>query len=155
MGEIYSSSSGEPVSFSPLWTFLCRRKFETTEKCRPQPSTSHANAAKTLLVHVSNGGVAVRADCLSGWVGRMLLTLLAGVAIHVSLERRRACESLVADLALMLLLSVGRHFGAKLAHHGLGAGGCTTGQKTCRSGQSAGLIGLGCCGAVVGHGRVD
>jgi hypothetical protein len=44
--RVYSSSSGESPSFSPLCTFLCRRKFETTEKCRPQPSTSHANAIR-------------------------------------------------------------------------------------------------------------
>jgi hypothetical protein len=29
---IYSSSSPEAPSFSPLWTFLCRRRLETTEK---------------------------------------------------------------------------------------------------------------------------
>lgn len=40
----YSSSSPEMPSFSPLWTFLCRRRLETTEKCRPHPSTSQANA---------------------------------------------------------------------------------------------------------------
>ena len=43
----YSSSSGDPVSFSDLWTFLWRRRFETTEKWRPQPSKSHAYAVKT------------------------------------------------------------------------------------------------------------
>lgn len=48
---IYSSSSGEPPSFSPLCTFLCRRRLETTEKCRPQPSTSHANAIDNALVY--------------------------------------------------------------------------------------------------------
>lgn len=33
-----------------LWTFLCRRRFDTTEKCRPQPSTSHENAAEKIPV---------------------------------------------------------------------------------------------------------
>lgn len=49
------------------------------------------------------------------------LTLLAGVAVHMGLKRRRTREALVADLALVLLLRVGRHLGAELAHHGLRA----------------------------------
>lgn len=35
----------------PLWTFRCRRRFETTEKLRPHPSTSHLNAVSSR--HVS------------------------------------------------------------------------------------------------------
>ena len=37
--------------------------------------------------------------------------LLASMAIHVGLERTWAGESLVADLAFVLLLRVGREFG--------------------------------------------
>jgi uncharacterized membrane protein len=129
------------VSFSPLCTFLWRRKFETTEKCRPQPATSQANAV-VLLVSVW-GGIAVEE-----------LTLLASVAVHVCLQRRRTRESLVADLALVLLLGVGGHLGAELAHHGLGTGGRATSQKTSRPGKSARLIRLGSARAVIGHGRV-
>ena len=41
----YSSSSGDKWSRpSPLCTLRCRRKFDTTEKWRPHPSTSQANA---------------------------------------------------------------------------------------------------------------
>lgn len=43
------------MSFSPLWTFLCRRKLETTEKCRPQPSTSHANAVILVSLQLKTG----------------------------------------------------------------------------------------------------
>lgn len=45
--------------------------------------------------------------------------LLAGVAVHVSLQRTGASEPLVANLTLVLLLSTGRHFGAELSHHRL------------------------------------
>lgn len=45
--------------------------------------------------------------------------LLAGVAVHMSLEGAGSSESLVADLALVLLLSVGRELGRELTHHGL------------------------------------
>ncbi len=43
--------------------------------------------------------------------------LFAGVAVHVGLERGRAGESLVADLALVFLLCAGGDFGVELAHH--------------------------------------
>jgi hypothetical protein len=51
-GRAYSSDwrSSEPASdlaSPPLWTFLCRRRLETTEKLRPQPSTSQANAERS------------------------------------------------------------------------------------------------------------
>jgi len=49
--------------------------------------------------------------------GGLRLTLLASVAIHVCLQRRRTSKALVADLALVLLLRVGRHLRAELAHH--------------------------------------
>lgn len=48
--------------------------------------------------------------------------LLAGMAVHVRLQRAWSRESLVADLALVLLLSAGRDLGAELAHHGLRRG---------------------------------
>lgn len=47
------------------------------------------------------------------------LTLLASMAVHVGLQRARAREALVADLALVLLLRTRRHLGAELAHHRL------------------------------------
>lgn len=47
--ETNQFSSGDGWSRSPLWTFLCLLRFETTEKWRPQPSTSQANAT----IHVS------------------------------------------------------------------------------------------------------
>lgn len=67
-------------------------------------------------------------------------TLLAGVAVHVCLQRRRTREPLVADLALVLLLGVGGHLGAELAHHGLGTGRRATSQQAGRPGKSARLI---------------
>jgi hypothetical protein len=45
------------------------------------------------------------------------LTLFTSVAVHMRLQRRWAREPLVADLALVLLLCVGGHLGAELAHH--------------------------------------
>jgi len=45
--------------------------------------------------------------------------LLASMAVHVCLERARASEALVANLALVLLLRAQRHLGAELAHHRL------------------------------------
>jgi hypothetical protein len=41
-----SASEGVDSSLWPLWTLRWRRRLETTEKWRPQPSTSHANAAE-------------------------------------------------------------------------------------------------------------
>lgn len=49
-----------------------------------------------------------------------VLTLFASVAIHVSLQRAWSCETLVTNLALVLLLCARRDLGAELAHHGLG-----------------------------------
>jgi len=43
--------------------------------------------------------------------------LLASMAVHVCLERARASEALVANLALVLLLRTRRYLGAELAHH--------------------------------------
>lgn len=43
-GGIYSSSPPDTFSLPVLWTFWCRRRLDTTEKWRPQPSTSHLNA---------------------------------------------------------------------------------------------------------------
>lgn len=63
-------------------------------------------------------------------------TLLASVAIHVSLQRARTSESLVANLALVLLLSTGRHLGAELPHHGLGSRGDLGAHQALRSRQS-------------------
>jgi len=37
---------------SPLCTFLCRRKLETTEKWRPQPSTSQANGFSPVWLYM-------------------------------------------------------------------------------------------------------
>jgi len=45
--------------------------------------------------------------------------LLASVAVHMSLERTRSRESLVANFALMLLLGVRGHLRTELTHHGL------------------------------------
>jgi hypothetical protein len=50
-GSFYGDSCvSEPVSegVSPplLWTFLCRRRFDTTENRRPQPSTSQPKAKR-------------------------------------------------------------------------------------------------------------
>ena len=45
------------------------------------------------------------------------LTLLASVAVHVCLKRTGAGESLVANLALVLLLAARRNLRAELAHH--------------------------------------
>ena len=45
------------------------------------------------------------------------LTLLTGVAVHVCLKRTGAGESLVANLALVLLLAARRDLRAELAHH--------------------------------------
>lgn len=42
------------------------------------------------------------------------------MAVHVSLQRARPGEALVADLALVLLLRARGNLGAELAHHGLG-----------------------------------
>lgn len=102
--RIYSSSSGEPPSFSPLCTFLCRRKLETTEKCRPQPSTSQANAKDNALVWDSF--VCLLRLSFSALGGGNKLTLLASMAVHVRLKRRGTREALIADLALVLLLRV-------------------------------------------------
>jgi len=62
--------------------------------------------------------------------------LLASMAVHVCLERTGARESLVTDLALVLLLRARRDLGAELAHHGLGRG---------RHGGSEERIGAGKC----------
>ncbi len=45
--------------------------------------------------------------------------LLASVTVHMSLKRAEASKALVADLALMLLLSGRRDLGVELAHHRL------------------------------------
>lgn len=42
------SSSGEACESSPLCTLRWRLRLETTEKWRPHPSTSHANAVMKL-----------------------------------------------------------------------------------------------------------
>lgn len=47
----------------------------------------------------------------------LVLTLLAGVAVHVRLQRAGASEALVTNLALVLLLRARRDFGAELSHH--------------------------------------
>lgn len=143
----FYSSSPEGPSFSPLWTFLCRRRLETTEKCRPQPSTSHANARKEKNQYNTLGTREKE--------GR---TLLASVTVHVGLQRRRTREPLVADLALVLLLGVGGHLGAKLAHHGLGARRRATRQERGRTREGtrwkAIVVGFRGGRAVIGHGRV-
>jgi len=66
------------------------------------------------------------------------LTLLPGMAIHVGLQRRRSGKSLVAHLAFVLLLRVGRHFRTELAHHRLRPGGRAARQETRRSGKGSG-----------------
>ena len=43
--------------------------------------------------------------------------LLASVAVHMRLQRTWSSESLIADLALVLLLRVGGELGGELAHH--------------------------------------
>jgi hypothetical protein len=117
----YSSSPPDTFSFSPLWTFLCRRRFETTEKCLPQPSTSHANASS----EVSTKGFNDKSH--------KVLTFLPSVAVHVRLQGRRAREPLIAHLALVLLLCVGWHLRAELAHHRLWAGRSTPRQEVRRA----------------------
>ncbi len=42
VSELVSDGDSPPR----LWTFLCRRRLETTENRRPQPSTSHPNAVE-------------------------------------------------------------------------------------------------------------
>jgi hypothetical protein len=46
-----------------------------------------------------------------------ILTFLASVAVHVCLERTGTGESLVTDLALVLLLAARRNLRAELTHH--------------------------------------
>jgi len=46
--------------------------------------------------------------------------LLAGVAVHVRLQRAGTREALIANLALVLLLRARRDLGAELTHHRLG-----------------------------------
>lgn len=53
----------------------------------------------------------------------------------MGLKRRRAGKPLVAHLALVLLLGVGRHLGAKLAHHRLGSRRRTSRQQVRRARQ--------------------
>ena len=76
----------------------------------------------------------------------------------MGLQRRRTRKPLVAHLAFVLLLGVGRHLGTELAHHGLGSRGRTTSQQSRRTRKgtrgNAILIGFGGRGAVIGHGRV-
>lgn len=85
------------------------------------------------------------------------LTLFASVTIHMGLERRRAGEPLVTHLALVLLLCVGRHLGAKLTHHRLGSGWCASRQKVrgARKGprQMTVLVGFRGGRAIIGNRR--
>lgn len=87
------------------------------------------------------------------------LTLFASVAVHMGLERRRTSESLVAHLALVLLLGVGRHLGAKLAHHRLRARRRASREQAGRTGQRPRqvsiVIRLRGGRAIIGHRRVD
>lgn len=80
------------------------------------------------------------------------------MTVHVGLERRRTRKALVAHLALVLLLGVGGHFGAELAHHGLGARRGTTGQQGGRARERTRrktiVVGFRGGRAVIGHGRV-
>ena len=109
------------------------------------PATFHVACKCCSSVSLKFGGI----------VGiRVKLTLLAGVAVHMRLQRRRAREPLVADLALVLLLGVGGHLRAELAHHGLGSRGRATGQKAGWPREGPRLVRLGGGRAVVGHGRV-
>jgi hypothetical protein len=48
--------------------------------------------------------------------------LLTSVAVHVHLKGAWSSEALVTDLALMLLLGIGRHLGTELRHHRLRCG---------------------------------
>lgn len=85
------------------------------------------------------------------------LTLLAGVAVHVRLERAWSGESLVAHLALVLLLGAGRNLGAELAHHGLRRRRHLVCHQSVRPRQSAPgqrLDVRACCG-VIADGRID
>ena len=76
----------------------------------------------------------------------------------MGLQRRRTRKPLVAHLAFVLLLGVGRHLGTELAHHGLGSRRRTACQQSrgTRKGTrgNAILIGFRGSGAVIGHGRV-
>lgn len=65
--------------------------------------------------------------------------LLASVAVHVGLQRARTGESLVADLALVLLLRARRHLGAELPHHGLRRRGNVRAHERARSRQCSGM----------------
>lgn len=77
----------------------------------------------------------------------------------MGLQRRGPSEALVAHLALVLLLGVGRHLRAELAHHRLGSRGSAARQKIrgTREGsrQVPVLVRFGSRGAVVGHRRLD
>jgi hypothetical protein len=66
----------------------------------------------TMSAQVRNNGemASTTLDGASKW-------LLAGMAVHVSLERAWSGKALVADLALVLLLGVRGHLGRELAHH--------------------------------------
>lgn len=120
-----SESSGDGWSRpSPRCTFLCRRKFDTTEKWRPQPSTSQANAV-FMSVKITN-------NCVQSE-----LTLLASVAIHVRLQRAGSRKALVADLTLVLLLRARGDLRAELAHHGLRRGRESATVQAVGSGQRA------------------
>jgi hypothetical protein len=52
-----------------------------------------------------------------GMIDLAALTLLAGVAIHMGLQRARPRKALVTDLALVLLLRARRDPRAELGHH--------------------------------------
>ena len=105
---------------------------------RPQRSV-----ARNLQRHMQmlDRDVSTNYDCLEGC--RCQLTLFASVAVHMRLQGRRASKSLVADLALVLLLGVRGHLGAKLAHHRLRARRRTACQKTGGPGKSARFIRFG------------
>lgn len=63
------------------------------------------------------------------------LTFLAGVAVHVGLQRAGSGEALVAHLALVLLLGARRDLGAELAHHRLGSRGHLSSHQSCGARQ--------------------
>jgi hypothetical protein len=105
--------------------------------CDGAGSKQRRSAARSLQHHTRMLG-RVRIISKMGLYAK--LTLLAGVAVHMRLQGRGTRETLVADLALVLFLSVGGHLGAELAHHGLRARGSTASQKAGWSGECARLV---------------
>jgi hypothetical protein len=76
-----------------MWIFLCRRRFETTEKLRPQPSNSHLNATISMLLQKVKG----------------LITFLSGVTVHMSLQGTRSRKLFLTKRTSVLLHPITQH----------------------------------------------